>query len=85
MDIDHLSDPAELVMFAADLGAVAAWAHLRGAARHGSASVEELIEFGRRRDWRAPLMAHAKAARRTLIEQHRQFAAVDPQLLLPHA
>ncbi len=85
MDIDHLSDPAELISFAADLGAVTAWAHLRGAARHGSATVEELMAFGQRRDWRGALLTHAKAARRTLLQQHREFASVDTKLLLPKA
>jgi len=85
MDIDHLREPTELVAFASDLGELTAWAHLRGAGRLGAATVEELMEFGRRRDWRSALLAHAKAARRTVVAQHREFAAVDPKLLIPGA
>ena len=41
----------------ATLGRVVAWAQLRSAGQGGSASVDELIAFGRRRKWRVPLLA----------------------------
>jgi uncharacterized protein (DUF2252 family) len=36
---------------------IVAWAHLRSAGRGGSASVDELIDFGRRKKWKEFLLA----------------------------
>ena len=41
------------------MGRVVAWAQLRSAGQGGSASVDALIDFGRRKKWRAPLLAAA--------------------------
>lgn len=85
VDLSQLSSPDELSTFAADLGEVAAWAHLRGAGRWGAAPVEALMAFGSRRDWRMPLLRHARAARDRTVAEHATFAAVDPQALLGSA
>jgi uncharacterized protein (DUF2252 family) len=82
MNIERLTDAAELRAFAADLGRLTAWMHLRGAGRFGAAGIEELMAFGRRRDWRKPLLVHARAARSATLAQHAEFAALDPELLL---
>ena len=83
MNIERLKDVTELGAFAADLGRLTAWMHLRGAGRYGADGVDTLMAFGRRRDWRKPLVAHARAARDRVHDQHREFAAVDPMLLKP--
>ncbi len=38
-------------------GRLAAWGHLRAASRQGAASADELMAFGRHRDWRPKLLA----------------------------
>ncbi len=75
LDISTFRNAAELVAVAADMGRVAAWSHLRGAGRRGAAPVEELMSWGRRADWRTTLMAHATAARDTLLAHHAAFVA----------
>lgn len=82
LNIERLADATELGAFAADLGHLTAWMHLRGAGRYGAAAVEELMAFGRRRDWRRELVQHARAARDTVVAQQRVFASVEPGLLL---
>ncbi|MEP7103037.1 MAG: DUF2252 family protein [Burkholderiales bacterium] len=44
----------------ATMGQVLAWAQLRSAGQGGSASVDALIDFGRRQQWRAPLLAASR-------------------------
>ncbi len=51
---------ARLRSLVAEMGRCAAWAQLRSSGRGGSASADELIDFGRRRRWRRKL---AKLAR----------------------
>ena len=48
---------ARLGELVATLGRLAAWAHLRGAGRQGSASADELVDFGRQRGWRKTMLA----------------------------
>lgn len=43
-----------------EMGRCAAWAQLRSSGRGGSASADELIDFGRRQRWRAKLLALAR-------------------------
>ena len=81
--IDRLVDAAEVRAFAADLGQLTAWMHLRGAGRYGAAGVEELMAFGRRRDWRKALLGHARAARTTTLAHYAEFAVLNPALLVP--
>ena len=83
MNIERLVDAAEFRAFATDLGCLTAWMHLRGAGRFGAAGVEDLMAFGRRRDWRRALVAHARAARATTLAQYREFAVLNPALLVP--
>ena len=49
-------DLRELELLIATMGRIAAWAQLRSAGRNGSAIVDELVDFGQRRKWRAPLL-----------------------------
>ncbi len=62
--LDRLSK-AEAPGFVRTLAQCAAWAQLRGAGRQGSANADELVDFGRRRKWRAGLLeaARERAAR----------------------
>jgi uncharacterized protein (DUF2252 family) len=39
---------------------IVAWAELRGSRHQGAASIEELADFGRRKDWRKPLIECAR-------------------------
>ena len=48
---------ASLAELVTTLGRLAAWAHLRGTGRQGSASADELVDFGLRRGWRKTLLA----------------------------
>jgi len=43
----------------ATMARMVAWAQLRSAGRDGSAIADELMDFGRRKKWRAPLLAAA--------------------------
>jgi uncharacterized protein (DUF2252 family) len=47
---------ADLGQVAATLGRVLAWAQLRSAGREGSASADELIDFGQRRKWKDQIL-----------------------------
>jgi uncharacterized protein (DUF2252 family) len=51
---------AQLSQAIADMGRLVAWAQLRSAGREGSAIADELIDFGRRKKWREPLLAQAQ-------------------------
>lgn len=44
----------------AAMGRAVGWAQLRSAGQGGSASVDALIDFGRRKKWRAPLLAASR-------------------------
>ena len=46
----------ELEQVIATLGRLVAWAQLRSAGRDGSASADELIDFGRRKKWKDLLL-----------------------------
>jgi uncharacterized protein (DUF2252 family) len=56
----------------ATMARMVAWAQLRSAGRDGSAITDALIDFGRRKKWKAPLLA---AAHESAI-QTRKDAAV---------
>ena len=49
--------PSELEAVVVTMGQMVAWAQLRSAGRDGSASADELIDFGQRRKWKAALLA----------------------------
>ena len=56
------------------LGKIVAWGNLRTAARRGAAQPQELIDFGNRRGWHAPLIAQARVRARRTMTQWREFA-----------
>jgi len=57
------ADGAQLRSLMEDFGCIAAWAHLRGAGRQGSAIADELIAFGHaRKRWRPALLRTFRAA-----------------------
>jgi uncharacterized protein (DUF2252 family) len=51
----------ELAQVIATLGRLLAWAQLRSAGREGSTSADELIDFGRRKKWKAQLLDTSQA------------------------
>ena len=52
-----------------EMAQLTAWAQLRGCARYGAATPDELMDFGARAGWQAPLRAAAReAAERNLIQ-----------------
>jgi uncharacterized protein (DUF2252 family) len=60
------------------MGKLVAWAHLRGAGRSGSAIADELIDFGRRTKWHAPLLdASKECASQVRKDAARYNAAFD--------
>jgi uncharacterized protein (DUF2252 family) len=65
----------QFAAFLRDVGAVAAWAHLRGAERWGAESSEDLTRFGRRADWQRQALATARRAAALFRAFHREFAA----------
>ena len=55
-----------------------AWAHLRSAGREGSATADELIDFGRRRKWRGQMLdAVNEAASQVVRDAKRYDTAFD--------
>ncbi|HWK83415.1 MAG TPA: DUF2252 family protein [Caldimonas sp.] len=48
---------AELQQVVATMGRLVAWAQLRSSGREGSATTDELIDFGQRRKWKDKLLA----------------------------
>lgn len=60
------------------MGKLTAWAHLRSGGRDGSAIADELIAFGQRQDWRAPLLQQAHdASQQTLADWQDFVTACD--------
>ena len=59
--------------FLQDIGAIVAWSHLRGAARWGAASVDEMTAFAARSGWRAALERNSLQAAQTMRVLHRDF------------
>ena len=50
------SAPGELEQMMASIGRIVAWSQLRSSGRQGSAIADELIDFGRRKRWKAELL-----------------------------
>lgn len=72
---------AELEQLIDTMGRMVAWAHLRGAGRAGSAIADELIDFGRRTKWRAPLLEASKDCAAQVRKDAAKFnAAFDDGL-----
>jgi uncharacterized protein (DUF2252 family) len=57
------------------LGEIVAWSELRSAGREGSASADELIEFGGRKKWRTGMVAVARACQKQVDRDWREFCA----------
>ncbi len=55
------------------MGKLVAWSHLRGSGRQGSAIADEWVAFGRRRDWRKPLLDYARAYARQVRKDWKEF------------
>jgi uncharacterized protein (DUF2252 family) len=61
-----------------------AWAHLRSSGRQGSAIADELINFGARAKWRAPLLEAAQAMGQQVRRDWQTYAqAYDKGLFKP--
>jgi hypothetical protein len=50
----------QLEVLARDTGLVVGWSELRSGGRDGSATIDELQAFGKRRKWRAALLDYAE-------------------------
>jgi hypothetical protein len=61
------------------IGHVVAWAQLRSASREGSATIDELIAFARRRDWQRNVADTAKAYSRVVERAFRAFRRATDQ------
>lgn len=67
------------------LGEIVAWSELRSAGRQGSASADELIDFAGRKKWRAGMVALARACRKQVDRDWREFCAAFDDGLFPAA
>ena len=57
------------------MGELTAWSQLRCAGRDGAASADDLIAFGRARDWQAEVVRYARQYRDTVTRDWRAFVA----------
>jgi uncharacterized protein (DUF2252 family) len=57
------------------MGEVTAWAQLRSSGREGSATADELIAFGRRNDWKKPILDYGRSYARQVERDYRVFVA----------
>ena len=62
------------------IGHLVAWAQLRSASRDGAATIDELIAYGRRRNWQRDLLRAAKAYSAIVERDWRRFKQVIPSL-----
>jgi uncharacterized protein (DUF2252 family) len=61
LDIKHWRGAVEgLNLLARDLGFLVAWSELRSGGRNGSATIDELIEFGEHKKWRNSVLEYAE-------------------------
>ncbi|HEX4327779.1 MAG TPA: DUF2252 family protein [Burkholderiales bacterium] len=65
-----------------DMAQLTAWAQLRGCARYGAALPEDLMRFGARGDWQAPLLKAARVAAERNLTQWQAFRAEHLQRAL---
>jgi uncharacterized protein (DUF2252 family) len=76
LDLAALSDKMRhLRAVAATMGAVAAWAHLRGAGNRGAATREALQRYVAAPRWSAALQRQARACARQLLADWKHYAA----------
>ena len=57
------------------MGELTAWSQLRCAGRDGAASTDDLIAFGRDRDWQGEVVRYARQYRDTVVRDWRAFVA----------
>jgi len=57
------------------MGEVTAWAQLRSSGREGSATADELIAFGRRNDWKKPILDYGRSYARQVERDYKVFVA----------
>ena len=67
------------------LGVIVAWAELRSAGRQGSASADELIDFGGRKKWRTKMVALARACQKQVDRDWREFCTAFDDHAFPGA
>ena len=63
----------ELRELLVSMGAIAAWAHLRGAGRQGGANADELIEFGQCKTWHQELLTISGACAQQVRQDATDF------------
>jgi uncharacterized protein (DUF2252 family) len=73
LDRDHesLGDLTDVIRV---MGEIVAWAQLRSTGREGSATADELIEFGARKEWRENLIGAAQECVAELKKDWKVFA-----------
>ena len=57
------------------MGEVTAWAQLRSSGRQGSAIADDLIAFGRRNDWKKPILDYGRSYARQVERDYKEFVA----------
>jgi len=74
VELDKLGrDGQDLDQLVTTLGRLIAWAQLRSAGRQGSASADELIDFGQREKWQARLLDAARDGAKQVQRDARSF------------
>jgi uncharacterized protein (DUF2252 family) len=69
----------------ATLGEVVAWSELRSSGRQGSASADELVDFGSRKKWRTEMLALARACQKQVDRDWREFCSAFDDRAFPIA
>jgi uncharacterized protein (DUF2252 family) len=76
--------PAQWSQLIADMGRIVAWSQLRSSGRQGSATADELVDFGSRRKWKVDLHAAAiECAAQVRLDAAIFDAALDNGTLQP--
>lgn len=57
------------------MGEVTAWAQLRSSGRQGSATADELIAFGGRKDWKKSILDYGRSYARQVERDYKEFVA----------
>ena len=65
------------------LGEIVAWGELRSAGRQGSASADELIDFGSQKKWRTRMLAVARACQKQVDLDWREFCTAFDDGVFP--
>ena len=74
--LDRLRQPmGDLEQMVCAMGRIVAWAQLRSAGRDGSAIADELIDFGRRKNWKRTLLEASKDCADQVLRDAEVFNA----------